>query len=101
MLESFDYQVHPEELELEYLAMEEYYGFCPSDLSVEEISAFIRRWRESVVALDRLLYEDAVKELTLSGITAFDSDPFIISVKEHIEVKSALADQVLQRLASI
>ena len=26
MLESFDYQVHPEELELEYLAMEEYYG---------------------------------------------------------------------------
>ena len=82
-------------------AMEEYYGFCLLDLSVEEISAFIRRWRESVVALDRLLYEDAVKELTLSGITAFDSDPFIISVKEHIEVKSALADQVLQKLASI
>ena len=26
MLESFDCQVHPEELELEYLAMEEYYG---------------------------------------------------------------------------
>ena len=26
MLDSFDYQVHPEELELEYLAMEEYYG---------------------------------------------------------------------------
>lgn len=26
MLDSFDYQIHPEELELEYLAMEEYYG---------------------------------------------------------------------------
>ena len=25
MLESFDYQIHPEEYELEYLAMEEYY----------------------------------------------------------------------------
>lgn len=26
MFNTFDYQIHPEELEVEYLAMEDYYG---------------------------------------------------------------------------
>jgi hypothetical protein len=26
MFDTFDYQIHPEELEVEYLAMEDYYG---------------------------------------------------------------------------
>jgi hypothetical protein len=26
MFDTFDYQIHPEELEIEYLAMEDYYG---------------------------------------------------------------------------
>ncbi len=82
-------------------AMEEYYGFKLSDLSVSELSGLIRRWRDSVVALDRLLYEDARKEFSLSGMPDFESDPFVRSVKEHIEVKSSLADQVLEKLASI
>ena len=54
-----------------------------------------------MVALDRLLYEDARKEFSLSGMPDFESDPFVRSVKEHIEVKSSLADQVLEKLDSI
>ena len=82
-------------------AMEEYYGFRLSELSVSEISQIIHRWKDSVVALDRLLYEDALKELTLGGMHEFESDPFVRSVKEHIEVKSSLASQVLDKLAAI
>ena len=82
-------------------AMEEYYGLRLAELSVSELSKLIHRWRESVVTLDRLLYEDARKEFSLSGMPDFESDPFVRSVKEHIEVKSSLADQVLEKLASI
>ena len=82
-------------------AIEEYYGLRLAELSASELSKLICRWRESVVTLDRLLYEDARKEFSLSGMPDFESDPFVRSVKEHIEVKSSLADQVLEKLASI
>ena len=82
-------------------AMEEYYGLRLAELSASELSKLIHRWRESVVTLDRLLYEDARKEFSLSGMPDFESDPFVRSVKEHIEVKSSLADQVLAKLDSI
>ena len=82
-------------------AMEEYYGLRLAELSASELSKLIHRWRESVVTLDRLLYEDARKEFALSGMQGFESDPFVRSVKEHIQVKSSLADQVLEKLASI
>lgn len=82
-------------------AMEEYYGLKLAESSASELSKLICRWRESVVTLDRLLYEDARKEFSLSGMPDFESDPFVRSVKEHIEVKSSLADQVLEKLASI
>lgn len=84
-----------------YRMMEEYYDFVLQELSVEELSGLIRRWRDSVVALDRLLYEDAAKEFTLTGMKDLDSDPFVRSVKEHIEVKSSLAEEALQKFASI
>lgn len=82
-------------------AMGEYYGLRLAESSASELSKLICRWRESVVTLDRLLYEDARKEFSLSGMPDFESDPFVRSVKEHIEVKSSLADQVLEKLASI
>ena len=82
-------------------AMEDYYGFRLSELSADDLSRLVRRWRDSVVALDRLLYEDARKEFSLSGMPDFESDPFVRSVKEHIEVKSSLADQVLEKFDSI
>ena len=82
-------------------AMEEYYGLRLAELSASELSKLIHRWRDSVVTLDRLLCEDARKEFSLRGMPDFESDPFVRSVKEHIEVKSFLADQVLEKLASI
>jgi hypothetical protein len=82
-------------------AMEEYYGFSLTDVSVAELIGLIHRWKDSVIALDKLLYEDARKEFSLSGMPEFESDPFVRSIKEHIEVKSSLAEEVLRKLSSI
>ena len=80
-----------------------------------DIVAIVERWRESVVMLDRMLLDDAAKEYSLTSRTGFgidspdedadedfnnvrgdfDSDPFVLMVKEHIEKKSALGDQAI------
>lgn len=100
-ISSLHYEYYHYEWRWASQAMEDYYGFRLSDLSVDSISRLVLKWKDSVVALDRLLYEDARKEFSLSGMPDFESDPFVCSVKEHIEVKSSLADQVLDKLASI
>lgn len=100
-ISSLHYEYYHYEWRWASQAMEDYYGFRLSDLSVDSVSRLVLKWKDSVVALDRLLYEDARKEFSLSGMPGFESDPFVRSVKEHIEVKSSLADQVLDKLASI
>lgn len=100
-ISSLHYEYYHYEWRWASQAMEDYYGFRLSDLSVDSVSRLVLKWKDSVVALDRLLYEDARKEFSLSGMPDFESDPFVRSVKEHIEVKSALADRVLKKLATI
>lgn len=103
-------------------AMEEYYGMKLSEASVEDLSGLVRRWKESVVSLDKLIYEDARKEFSLSAMTSFgadgtmsereqdfmnvrgsffEADPFVQSVKEHIKIKSALGESTLEKLSRL
>ena len=72
--------------------------------------------------MDQLLYEDAKKEFSLSFMTSFgadgdkseqeldfmnvrgslfEADPFVVSVKDHMRVKSALGDLALAKLNSL
>ena len=82
-----------------------------SELTVCDVVEIVKRWQTSVVALDRLLYEDARKEFSLVarvgfGIDGtlqckdveFERDSFVKMVLKHIEVKTALAEDVLSRL---
>ena len=46
-------------------AMEEYYGLRLAESSASELSKLICRWRESVVTLDRLLYEEELRRKIL------------------------------------
>ena len=103
-------------------AMEEYYGMKLSEATVEELSDLVRRWKNSVVSLDQLIYEDARKEFSLSAMTSFgadgtvsereldfmnvrgsffEADPFVRSVKEHIKDKSALGESTLEKLSRL
>lgn len=105
-----------------YKVLENYYGICLQEASIDQLSDLVRRWKESVVSLDRMIYDDARKEFSLSSMTSFgadgnaydrdqdfmqvrgssfESDPFVQTVKEHIEVKSALGEAALTKLASL
>ena len=79
----------------------------------------INEWKDAVVSIDHMLYNDAKKEFSLSTKTGFgfdgntetaeidfeqvrgqfDSNPFVITVEEHIRKKSALAEKWLNALA--
>ena len=84
-----------------YRVIEEYYGVSLDSVEPEKLVELICRWRSSVVSLDNLIYEDARKEFSLTGMSDFESDPFVKSVRAHIDAKTNLADQVLSRLSSI
>ena len=84
-----------------YRVIEEYYGVSLDSVEPEKLVELICRWRSSVVALDNLIYEDARKEFSLTGMSDSESDPFVKSVRAHIDAKTNLADQVLSRLSSI
>ena len=84
-----------------YKAIEEIYGVSLYDADPEKLAELICRWRNSVVSLDNLIYEDARKEFELSSMSDFDSDPFVQSVREHIKVKTELADTILSKLRTL
>ena len=78
--------------------IQEYYGLSLESVTVEKLSELIIRWRSSVIALDNLIYEDARKEFNLSGLSGFDDDPFVKTVREHIANKTDLADKALKKI---
>lgn len=105
-----------------YKVLENYYGISLQEASLEQLSDIVRRWKDSVIGLDHMIYDDARKEFSLSSMTSFgadgnaderdldfmqvrgssfESDPFVSTVKEHIEVKSALGEAALARLSSL
>ena len=81
-----------------YETIQDYYKLNLSEADPHMLSDMICRWRNSVVGLDNLIYDDACKELELNGKTDFDSDPFVESVREHIRVKTELAEKALAKL---
>ena len=102
-----------------YRVISEYYGVDLSVVSPEKLRELVNRWKKSVVELDNMIYEDARKEFSLSAMTSFgadgdeiqrkedfmqvrgsffEADPFVMSVKEHIRVKSELGERVLEIL---
>lgn len=89
-------------------------------LRAKDIIAIVERWKKSVVDLDKMLYEDARKEFTLSSMTGFGIDgddevkrldfeqvrgdfernPVVLAILDHIKVKTELGDELISRLSS-
>ena len=104
-----------------YDKIKTYYGLDLEGATASEIAQLVERWRSSVVKLDREVYADAKKEFSLSAMTgfgadgdevqqardfeevrgAFDSNPYVSSILKHIEDKSALGQELLDRLAPL
>ncbi|MBQ7898569.1 MAG: DUF4954 family protein [Bacteroidales bacterium] len=84
-----------------YDAIRMNYGLNLNTASAGELAGLVSRWKESVISLDNLIYEDARKDFALSSMPDFESDPFVASVRDHIKDKSALGELALGRLESI
>ncbi|MGM9749152.1 MAG: DUF4954 family protein [Candidatus Cryptobacteroides sp.] len=99
-----------------------FYGIDPETITSSQVIEIVEKWKESVVSLDRLLYEDAKKEFSLSAMTSFgadgskeeknqdfeevrggqfESNPFVKEVLNHIKVKTALGDELIGRLKDV
>lgn len=80
-----------------------------------------KAWKEAVVGLDKMVYDDARKEFSLSSMTGFgadgshdemkqdfeqvrgdfESNTFVTAVLKHIEDKTALGNELIKRIGSI
>ena len=104
-----------------YEKMLEFYGRQDELITAKDIAAIVKRWKEAVVWLDRMVYEDAKKEFSLSSMTGFgadgskeeqmrdfeevrgvfESNPFVTAVIEHIKVKTELGNELIERLSNL
>ena len=104
-----------------YGKIEEFYGICPEEMTATDIIRIVEKWKEAVVGLDNMLYEDARKEFSLASMTGFgadgsrqekkqdfeqvrgdfESNPFVTAVLKHIEVKTALGDELIGRMKQV
>lgn len=99
--------------------IQEYYNVTPHGITAADIIDIVKRWKEAVIGLDRLIYENTKKEFSLSsrisfGIDGdreeqlvdfeqvrgvFEKNSFVEAVIQHIETKSQLGDQLIARLS--
>lgn len=104
-----------------YHKIQEFYGFDPKTITAKEIISIVRAWREAVVSLDRMVYNDARKEFSLSAMTGFgvdgspsemkldfehvrgdfENNPFVTAVLKHIDDKTALGEELINRIGQI
>ena len=102
-----------------YNRIRSFYGIEPSQITVSDVIGIVERWKEAVVGLDRMVYEDARKEFSLAAMTSFgadgdadirsldfaevrggqfESNPFVMETLDHIRRKTALADGLIAKL---
>lgn len=98
--------------------MLKYYGLTEGEITYRDLVGILRRWHDSVLRLDRMLYDDAKKEFSLSAKTGFGFDglgatteadfesvrgvfernPFVAATTEHMVRKDKLGILWIDRL---
>ena len=101
-----------------YDLMLKYYDLTEGQITYRDLVVILRRWRDSVLRLDRMLYDDAKKEFSLSAKTGFgfdglgatteadfegvrgvfETNPFVAATTEHMKRKSELGNLWIDRL---
>jgi len=101
--------------------LEKHWGKVIQKVTVDEIITLVELWKNSVVKLDQLIYNDAKKEFDLNSKTgfgvdgneeqkhqdfesvrgSFDSNTFVIEVLNHIKIKTDLGNELITRLSKI
>lgn len=118
-------QLHTDYYTLEWTwaweIMQTWYQVSLETITATDVIRIVNTWKEAVTTLDQLLYEDAKKEFSLTAQTgfgadgnstqkqmdfeqvrgAFESNPFVETVKKHIDDKTGLGNELIQRLEKI
>ena len=118
-------QLHADYYQLEWTwaweVMQPWYRVTPESITAGDVIRIVNTWKEAVVNLDKMLYEDAKKEFSMTAQTgfgadgnqkqkkidfeqvrgAFENNPFVETVQEHIKAKTALGDELIERLKNI
>lgn len=101
-----------------YNKIEKFYKLKPEEITAADIISIVEQWREAVIGLDRMVYEDARKEFSLASRTGFgadgtrtekdldfeqvrgdfESNTFVKAVTDHIEKKNALGEELINRI---
>jgi len=101
--------------------IEEEEGKPVTEFSADDVIRIVERWKKSVVDLDKMLYNDARKEFTLSSMTGFgidggdeekkqdfeqvrgefESNSVVAAIQDHINQKTALGDGLIKRVETI
>lgn len=104
-----------------YERIEEFYGVHPEEMTAADVINIVEKWKAAVVGLDHMVYEDAKKEFSLAAMTGFgadgsrrekkldfeqvrgdfESNSFVTAVLKHIEAKSALGDELVERMRRV
>ena len=104
-----------------YDMLKEFYGIDPQQMTAAQVIKIVEQWKEAVIGLDHMVYDDAKKEFSLSAMTGFgadgtkvekeqdfeqvrgdfDNNSFVQMVLEHIEKKSALGDELIERMKQV
>ena len=119
-----------EEIHRNYYALEwswawdkiqSYYGYKPDAITPEDIIHIVKDWNEAVVNLDKIFYQDAKKEFSLSSQTGFGVDgnndtqrldfeqvrgvfeqnTFVSSILQHIDEKTKLGDEMIHVMKTL
>jgi len=98
--------------------IEEYFSKTIEQFTAKDVIEIVEVWKESVVELDKMLYEDAKKEFALTARTSFGIDggecdrnldfeqvrgefeenTFVKEVIDHIRRKTELGDELIERV---
>ena len=101
--------------------LEQIWGCPVAEVTVAQVRKSVEEWKEAVVGLDKMVYNDARKEFDLNSQTgfgvdgdreqaeadfeevrgSFESNSFVKAVLEHIEKKTALGNGILERLGAL
>jgi hypothetical protein len=101
--------------------LEKEVGKPVNKFTATDVIGMVEKWKKSVIDLDKLLYEDARKEFTLSSMTGFgidggeeikkrdfeqvrgefESNSVVSSIQEHIKLKTGLGDELIKRVSHI
>lgn len=96
-------------------ALESFYGKPLDQFETGDVISVVEKWKSSVLAIDKYLYEDAQKEFSMSKMTGFgvdgqngareldfaevrgefESNNTVQAIRQHMEKKEALGNEII------